>query len=68
LISGRSAGGDGAARSKDHDDFFGVWLLLMFKRYDRFAAHVVTLGRARPATVEIVALLRSRTGWTSTTA
>jgi hypothetical protein len=48
-------------------DFFGVWLLLMFKRYDWLAAHVVTLGRARPATAEIVALLRSRTGWTSTT-
>ena len=49
-------------------DFFGVWLLLMFKRYDRLAAHVVTLGGARPATADIVTLLRSRTGWTSTTA
>jgi hypothetical protein len=38
----------------------------MFKRYDRLAAYVVPLGGAPPATAEIVALLRSRTGWTST--
>ena len=49
-------------------DFFGVWLLLMFKRYDRLATHVVPLDGARPATADIVALLRSRTGWTNTTA
>ena len=47
-------------------DFFGVWLLLMFKRYDRLAGHVVPLDGARPATADIVALLRSRTGWTNT--
>jgi fatty acid desaturase len=41
-------------------DFFGVWLLLMLRRYDRLAKRYVNLdGRARPRD-EIAALLRAR--------
>lgn len=42
-------------------DFFGVWLLLMLRRYDRLARHYVNLGPAPLAREEIVALLRART-------
>jgi fatty acid desaturase len=44
-------------------DFFGVWFLLMLRRYDRLARRVVQLGEKRSPD-EIIALLRSRTGWT----
>jgi fatty acid desaturase len=44
-------------------DFFGVWFLLMGKRYDLLAKHFVPLGGSRPSTHEIVTLLRSRTQW-----
>jgi fatty acid desaturase len=45
-------------------DFFGVWLCLMLKRYDWLATRVVQLGEMRSSTQDVVALLRSRTGWT----
>jgi hypothetical protein len=46
-------------------DFFGVWMMLMLKRYDWLARRVVSLdGQVRPER-EIVALLRSRTQWVS---
>jgi fatty acid desaturase len=48
-------------------DFFGVWLCLMLKRYDWLAARVVQLGDIRRSRDEVIALLRSRTGWTRTT-
>jgi hypothetical protein len=44
-------------------DFFGVWMLLMVRRYDLLARRFVTLGTSRPADSEIIALLRSRTEW-----
>jgi hypothetical protein len=46
-------------------DFFGVWFCLMLKRYDWLARRVVHLGGAERSESEIVALLRSRTQWTS---
>jgi fatty acid desaturase len=45
-------------------DFFGVWFCLMLKRYDWLARRFVQLGEPRRSDEEIVALLRSRTGWT----
>lgn len=42
-------------------DFFGVWLLLMLKRFDWLAKRYVHLGEARPSHGEIVALLKERT-------
>ncbi len=42
-------------------DFFGVWLLLMLKRYDRLAAHYVQLGSEPLSRTEVVTLLRERT-------
>jgi hypothetical protein len=44
-------------------DFFGVWMMLMLRRYDWLAARVVPLGAHRPPTADIVAMLRSRTRW-----
>ncbi|HSY24130.1 MAG TPA: fatty acid desaturase, partial [Polyangiaceae bacterium] len=44
-------------------DFFGVWMLLMVRRYDLLAKRFVALGASRPADSEIIALLRSRTEW-----
>jgi hypothetical protein len=46
-------------------DFFGVWFCLMLRRYDWLARRFVDLGEARRSPEEIVALLRSRTEWTS---
>lgn len=45
-------------------DFFSVWALLMLGRYDRLARQFVELGEVRRAPEDIIALLRSRTGWT----
>jgi fatty acid desaturase len=42
-------------------DFFGVWALLMLRRYAALARHYVTLTGERPADAEIIALLKSRT-------
>jgi fatty acid desaturase len=43
-------------------DFFGVWLLLVMRRFDALARRFVDLRPERPRThEEIVALLRSRT-------
>lgn len=42
-------------------DFFIVWLLLMFKRYNGLAKRVVQLGDVDMSRAEIVALLRERT-------
>jgi fatty acid desaturase len=42
-------------------DFFGVWALLMLRRYTALAKHYVALGGERPAEQEIIALLKSRT-------
>lgn len=42
-------------------DYFQVWFLLMRKRYDLLARHVVELGDAPRSEREIVALLRHRT-------
>lgn len=44
-------------------DFFGVWILLMAKRYDALARRFVALGVSRPADAEIVALLQRRATW-----
>ncbi|HLK36514.1 MAG TPA: fatty acid desaturase [Polyangiaceae bacterium] len=49
-------------------DFFGVWLCLMLKRYDWLAGRFVQLGEAHRSREEIIALLRSRTGWTRSAA
>ena len=46
-------------------DFFGVWLLLMLGRYDSLARRFTALGERHPPTEEIIALLRSRTRWTT---
>jgi len=46
-------------------DFFGVWLLLMLRRYDSLARRMVALGDASPSLEERIALLRSRTQWTA---
>jgi fatty acid desaturase len=45
-------------------DFFVVWLYLMLGRYDWLARQFVDLSEVRRTPEEIVALLRSRTGWT----
>ncbi len=45
-------------------DFFLVWLLLMFKRYDVLARRVVALSPDAPSFEETVALLKERTSWT----
>ena len=45
-------------------DFFSVWAYLMIGRYDRLAEQFVDLGPKRRTREEIIALLRSRTGWT----
>ena len=42
-------------------DFFGVWLLLMLKRYDELARRTVHLGPEPRSNDELVALMRSRT-------
>ena len=42
-------------------DFFGVWAMLMLKRYDRLARRVVPLGERTPSEAEIIALLKERT-------
>jgi fatty acid desaturase len=42
-------------------DFFGVWVLLMLKRYDGLARRVVHLGPTPPSNEELVALMRTRT-------
>jgi hypothetical protein len=42
-------------------DFFLVWLLLMFKRYDRLAEHYVAIDDRGRSKKEIVALLKERT-------
>ena len=42
-------------------DFFGVWLLLMLKRYASLARHYVALDGSTPSEAEIVQLLTSRT-------
>ena len=42
-------------------DFFLVWLMLMFKRYDRLADHYVVIDDRGRSKKEIVALLRERT-------
>ncbi|HEX4447123.1 MAG TPA: fatty acid desaturase [Polyangiaceae bacterium] len=47
-------------------DFFGVWFCLMLGRYDWLARRYVTLGETRPSDEEIIAMLQSRTRWTST--
>jgi hypothetical protein len=48
-------------------DFFIVWLLLMLKRYDFLAAHVVSLDGRERSKEEIAGMLRLRTrpilGW-----
>jgi hypothetical protein len=46
-------------------DFFGVWLCLMLKRYDWLARRVVPLEAKAPSQDEIIALLKSRTSWTT---
>ncbi len=46
-------------------DFFGVWLCLMLKRYDWLARRFVHLSDAPRSDEEVVALLRSRTQWTT---
>jgi hypothetical protein len=45
-------------------DFFGVWVLLMLKRYDSLAGHVVQLGDSSRSIAQTVAILKSRTRWT----
>jgi len=45
-------------------DFFSVWACLMLKRYDWLARRFVELGDERRPPEEIIALIRSRTGWT----
>jgi Fatty acid desaturase len=45
-------------------DFFLVWALLMFKRYDVLADRFVALGSDTMSKDEVVALLKSRTSWT----
>lgn len=42
-------------------DFFQVWLLLMFGRYDRLADHYVPLPGQSDQREEIIAMLKSRT-------
>lgn len=42
-------------------DFFGVWVLLMLKRYDLIAKRVVDLDGSGRSLAEIEAMLRSRT-------
>jgi fatty acid desaturase len=46
-------------------DFFGVWACLMLRRYDWLARRFVTLGAERPSDDDIVAMLKSRTEWTT---
>jgi hypothetical protein len=45
-------------------DFFGIWFLLMLRRYDALARRVVQLGGARLSEAELIALLQKRTRWT----
>jgi fatty acid desaturase len=45
-------------------DFFGVWVCLMLRRYDRLAQRFVQLGDTPRSREEIISLLRSRTRWT----
>ena len=46
-------------------DFFGVWMMLMLRRYDWLSRRVVALdGEPRPER-EIIEFLRSRTQWVS---
>jgi fatty acid desaturase len=45
-------------------DFFSVWACLMLGRYDWLARRFVELGDVRRTPEEVIALLRSRTGWT----
>jgi hypothetical protein len=45
-------------------DFFGIWVLLMLKRYEALAQRVVQLGPQQRSTEEVIALLKSRTRWT----
>jgi fatty acid desaturase len=49
-------------------DFFGVWVLLMAKRYDALARRCVQLGETQRSADEIIALLQSRTRWTRSAA
>jgi hypothetical protein len=44
-------------------DFFGVWFMLMLRRYDWLARHVVPLAKEPHSTETVIALLRNRTGW-----
>jgi hypothetical protein len=46
-------------------DFFGVWFCLMLKRYDWLARRVVSLGPEPASEEETIALLKSRTRWTT---
>ena len=46
-------------------DFFGVWALLMAKRYEALAKRVVQLGAVRRSESEVIAVLRERTRWRS---
>jgi len=46
-------------------DFFVVWLLLMLKRYDALARRMVPLGEVPASIEDRIALMRSRTQWTT---
>ena len=42
-------------------DFFGVWLLLMRKRYDKLADHFVNIGNRYKSDDEVISMLKERT-------
>jgi hypothetical protein len=46
-------------------DNFIVWLLLMLKRYETLAGLMVQLGETPMTTEEKIALMKSRTQWTT---
>jgi fatty acid desaturase len=46
-------------------DFFGVWLMLMLRRYDLLARRLVRLDGRERSESEIITFLRSRTQWVS---
>jgi fatty acid desaturase len=46
-------------------DFFGVWMMLMLRRYDWLARRVVPLDDGARSQQDVIDLLRSRTQWVS---
>ena len=46
-------------------DFFGVWAMLMLRRYDWLARRVVRLDERVRSEAEIIEILRTRTRWVS---